>query len=388
MGRKIFAAIIIFFLLAALAWNASASSSGPVSPGASLENSFVQPGSIFASALSPFARLAQIRRIERSKADAPWSQRVDPALNADRINFVIYLYGETYEPSPLRSEVTQTGSFTLVSLNLKSSLYNKITISRDFDSPEVARIKTGDPTVMNPSTRIGEAMEVGGFDLSRMVIENATGLSADFQFKVPDTLVVRLIDLLGGVDVEVPADIGLYEFYIDDRAFPARNYVAACWHMDGLTALGYAKAMPKGEYTMDTERVLRSQAVLDAALVRLRQNFNSTEAMMLVPKLMVLTLQGKLSGVETDFDRMKLVESSLNQIARNFVYAFAHYGFDLGFPHPAEGLYAGAEYQGGGGGWRIPPGDMLIPIDGDPREDLVKDYWRSVREFIRSKLMP
>jgi len=351
-------------------------------------DSLIQPKTLFGSFIEPFRQLAQERRAQRERSDAQWSARADPELNRDRINFVIYIFGDNYEPSSMQNEVTQTGSYTIVSINVKTGQYDKITLSRDFDSPEVARRKTGDAATINPSTRIGEAFDAGGFDFARLVIEDATGLSADFQLNVPDTFISDMIDTLGGVDVEIPEDIGLYEFYVNGKQFAARDFPAGQWHLDGITALGYAKAMPKGDYTMDTERVLRSQAVLDAAFAKLRQELNSFGAITLVPKLFELVTQEKnLAAIETDFDLKHIFNLGLSQAARNFLLALVMHGFDLGIPKSGQGLYVGAEYQGGGGGWRIPPGDMLISIDGNVNGDPVKDYWIAVREFIRGKLI-
>lgn len=351
-------------------------------------DSLAQPSTLFAFAMEPLQRLALDRRTQREKSDALWSARVDPELNQDRINFVIYISGDSYEPSPTQNQVTQTGSYTIVSINPRNGQYAKITLSRDFDSPEVARQKTGDASTINPSTRIGEAFGVGGFDFARLVIEDATGLSADFALNVPDTFISKLIDTLGGVDVEVPLDIALYEFYVDGQQFAARDFPAGRWHLDGTTALGYAKAMPQGEYSQDTERVLRSQAVMDAVLAQLHQESSSTGAILLIPKLLdFISKEKNLAAIETDFDPKYISSVSLDHVKRNLLPALWKHGFDLGIPKPGQGLYVAPEYQGGGGGWRIPPGDMVIPIDGDPSGDLVKDYWKSTREFIRGKLI-
>lgn len=394
-SQKLFLGAALVGLVSILPWVAAQSLSAPGTADAnrsraseaSLENSFAQSGTLFAAFARPFAEHAEVERRQSEKEDSASSRRIDNGLNAQRINFVIYVFGDTYEPSPARSVVTTTGSYTIISLDAKSGRYNTITISRDFDSPEVALRKTGDPSTINPSTRIGEAYTVGGFYFSKSVIEDATGLSADFQISIPDRLVAKIVDTLGGIDIEIPDDISLYEFYVDGREFAARDFPKGRWHLDGLTALGYAKAMPKGEYTMDTERVLRSQAVMEAAVAQLHQELNSVSAITLAPKLFNLATDNSLTGVQSDFDLKQLLEAGLGHAEQEFIPALFSHGWSLGLPSAGEGLYISAEYQGGGGGVRIPPGDMLIPIDGDPRGDAVKDYWKSVREFIRGKLL-
>jgi hypothetical protein len=180
----------------------------------------------------------------------------------------------------------------------------------------------------------------------------------------------------------------LYEFYVDGKAFAARDFPAGRWHLDGLTALGYAKAMPQGDYSMDTERVLRSQAVMDAVVAKLKQELNSLGAIALVPRLFnLITQKENLAGIDADFDLHRLVGEGIDQVKGNLILTLAKHGLNLGLPGSGQGLYIAAEYQGGGGGVRIPPGDMLIPLDGNPQGDPVKDYWRSVREFIRGKLV-
>lgn len=394
-NNRIFLGVVILALVSILTWVSYLALFTPASAVADAaranltahDKPIPQPATLFASFAQPFADYAERQRSQDDKTDPLRSQRINSDLNLHRLNFVIYVFGDTYEPSPTTSVVTQTGSYTIVSLDTQSGQYNKVTISRDFDSPEVALRKTGAVSTINPSTRIGEAFQVGGFAFSRTVIENATGLSADFQLNLPDTLIARLVDTLGGVDIEIPQDIALYEFYVGGKAYAARDFPVGRWHLDGLTALGYAKAMPKGEYTMDTERVLRSQVVMEAALAKLRQELTSIDAVSLAPKLFNLaTEKENLAGLETDFDAPALVVAGVDHLKENFFPALFKHGSNLGLPSAGKGVYVSAEYQGGGGGVRIPPGDMLIPIDGDPSGDLLSGYWKSVREFIRGEL--
>jgi hypothetical protein len=55
--------------------------------------------------------------------------------------------------------------------------------------------------------KIDQAYSVGGFDLMRRTVEDATGLSIDFQTVFQDSMLINLVDdVLANVEIDNPAD--------------------------------------------------------------------------------------------------------------------------------------------------------------------------------------
>jgi LCP family protein required for cell wall assembly len=72
---------------------------------------------------------------------------------------------------------------------------------------------------------------------------------------------VRLIDALGGIDIEVPETISDYGTDVLE-VFPNQTVVAGLQHMDGKQALGYSRVRVDG----DLKRIERQQLVIKAAV--------------------------------------------------------------------------------------------------------------------------
>jgi polyisoprenyl-teichoic acid--peptidoglycan teichoic acid transferase len=70
---------------------------------------------------------------------------------------------------------------------------------------------------------------------------------------------VRLIDAVGGIDIEVPEPISDYATDVLD-AFPRNTVQAGLQHMDGTQALGYSRVRVDG----DIKRIERQQLVIKA----------------------------------------------------------------------------------------------------------------------------
>lgn len=74
---------------------------------------------------------------------------------------------------------------------------------------------------------------------------------------------VRLIDAIGGIDIDVPADISDYGTDVLD-SFPDQTVKAGPQHMTGEQALGYSRVRVDG----DIKRIERQQAVIRAVANR------------------------------------------------------------------------------------------------------------------------
>lgn len=101
-----------------------------------------------------------------------------------------------------------------------------------------------------------------GLELIREHIENALGIKIQYHAKINFEGFVKVIDQIGGIDMEIPETIfdplypkgetGLYETFFISRGFH---------HLNGETALKYARSR---ETTSDFSRAERQQAILFA----------------------------------------------------------------------------------------------------------------------------
>jgi len=85
--------------------------------------------------------------------------------------------------------------------------------------------------------KVNSAYALGGDDLVRRTVENFTGVQIDYVVSVNYRGFVEVVDALGGVDIEVERAM----HYDDNRGFTHIHIDEGFHHMDGETALGYAR---------------------------------------------------------------------------------------------------------------------------------------------------
>jgi LCP family protein required for cell wall assembly len=103
--------------------------------------------------------------------------------------------------------------------------------------------------------------EGGGPRLTMQTVQYNFGIRINEYFVVDFNTFIRMIDLIDGIDVNVPTDIY-------DPEYPDMNYgydpfyIKAGWnHLDGATALKYARSRHSSD---DIDRMRRQQQVIDA----------------------------------------------------------------------------------------------------------------------------
>jgi len=139
-------------------------------------------------------------RKERSK-DPEWQKRVDQELNMGKVNFLVLGVGSEKD-----NEYTDT--FLMASYSLETGKLSLISIPRDTYAPEIDRLKKEKGIKTAEWNAINTAYTLGGFDLSRKVAEDATGLSADFAIKFKIGAIIDLVNqVFGNVDIKVEEDI-------------------------------------------------------------------------------------------------------------------------------------------------------------------------------------
>jgi hypothetical protein len=90
-----------------------------------------------AELMQPLIDEAQRRRAAREKEDPQgYARRIDKQLNQNRINFLVYGYGTTYEPP---FPPGYKGSIAVYSLDLRTLQIASVTLNHDIRAPEVER---------------------------------------------------------------------------------------------------------------------------------------------------------------------------------------------------------------------------------------------------------
>jgi LCP family protein required for cell wall assembly len=109
--------------------------------------------------------------------------------------------------------------------------------------------------------RVNTAYTLGGGQLSMDTVQYNFGVRVNYYVMIEFDVFVTVVDEIGGIDVDVPKAIY-------DSSYPDQNYgydpfyIEAGWqHMDGETALKYARTRHGDN---DFERARRQQAVLFA----------------------------------------------------------------------------------------------------------------------------
>lgn len=221
------------------------------------------------------------------------------------------------------------------------------------DTMIVASLKTATPSVTLISIprdiyleslqqKINAAYEIGlkrgaGLALAKESATQVTGLPIHYTIRFDFTVFEKIIDILGGVDINVPATLDDYSYPIDGqeqnscgispipiivdelsvaKTFPCRfellHFDAGPTHMDGKTALKFVRSRhAQGEEGTDFARSRRQQLVMKA----IKGKVFSDQAFLNPAK--DLAIYNELQGhIDTDFDTNQSV--NLFNLARKF----------------------------------------------------------------------
>lgn len=362
----------------------------------------IHADTFFNRLLGPFVDEAQDRRQERSRTDGGYLKRIDPDLAVDRINFLLFGYGETYEP-PFRSDVI--GSYTIVSFDTRTGKADLIELTHDIRAPEIERALEGSGHQVG-AVKIDQAYKVGGFDLMRRTVEDATGLPIDFQISFKDVLIRRSVDeVFGQIQIGVPDELNTAPFYLDGRQYPGAHFIRGEQRMNGTEVIQFIKALESGG-VQSFQRNARKELVLAALLNALTER--CTDRAFWV-KVSGFVLREGLGGeVAYDFDPLSLLVRNIGQAAFVPQAQAVDRPCNLGGPRIDRSRYI-VDPQSGDGGVRWAQSDatvnpvaqkdidagvygagglgVAVPLDGNPYGDLVTGYWASVRALVRQTIL-
>ena len=158
--------------------------------------------------------------------------------------------------------------------------------------------------------KINHAYVYGGMNLLRETIVNLTGLPVDYFVKINYQSFPKLIDLIGGVDIDVEKKL----VYNDYSGKLFINIPKGMQHMDGKTALGYVRFRhdPLG----DIGRVQRQQKFINIVMDKLKSPA-------IIPKVPSL-INEVLEAVDTDLaplEALKLLQFA-NSLGRDRIKMF------------------------------------------------------------------
>lgn len=298
--------------------------------------------------------VAYKKREEKAENDPDFLHRVDGELNQNRINFALLGIG---------SERLLTDSNQIMSLDAKTGEIRIVSLFRAVQAPEVSRYKeTTKPYYVN------QALFHGGIPLVETIIENATGLSADFvvamQMDVLSSAVKKVFD--NKLDVCIPWEIS----DLNMGYFPAGLQT-----LNGDEVLRVSRAR---YYSTDFERQAIQQYVLRAIFRRFKEELSSgpiAATKLIYNSIQFFDDETNSGNVQTNFDK-----SVFTDIAKELVEKIFSEGIgkmdSMGMPYLAGRYALKAEHMGD-------PYDTQRrkPIGGNPlAEDLVTGYWFSSRQ--------
>jgi hypothetical protein len=233
----------------------------------------------------------------------------------------------------------------------------------------------------------------------RKTVEDATGLSVDFQVAMDDSVLKRAVDeLFGGITVQVPFAFDALPVYFDRVRYPEYHYTAGTQRMDGLHAVQYIKSVYKGPYDQNKELTVRKQVVVKAMLDAVEQE--SLNPVFWAKALSFLRAEIDRKSIAFDFDPTTLVLQSVQQSALR-----ATQGRSFVLPTMGTSIYVVDQSSGDGGvEWITGSLNPIVRRDlkaglyvdksmsvpkgaADPyADDLVTGYWTAVRDLIRNRL--
>lgn len=394
----------------------------------------------FKELLKPLIEKAHKRRANRAQKEGPeYYHRVDKELNTDLINFGLSAWSQG------RGE-----SITVLSYNIKTGKITTISCTRETVTPEVIRFnQKKDPNRKDTYSRgFGSNMflyNTGGFDLMRQVIEDETGLSADFQLYMDEMALNDFIqNVVGTVDIEVKKDFKLIDQDWDPRW---RDDNSGRYTINKGVHTMTAKEALRYVYAQEDDPVLGPRDGPDRKNDLVRGCFNAfSKAIKLEPLLIkakfgawMLRENSPLIGrIKTDFDIGDIIElmtalapvvskispdelpsvdneqlllndqlfggGGMMRIINRYITPNGQPDIEYPNAHPnmqklldrTMKVMAELEAKGidlddekvGLPGMGVLPLFAQVPIYGDPEAvDLVRDYWGSARKLVRDRLM-
>jgi LCP family protein required for cell wall assembly len=195
---------------------------------------------------------------------------------------------------------------------------------------------------INTANCIGDTQDYpgGGIALAEKTVEHFLGVNINYAARVNFTAFENFVDRLGGVDIEVPKDIYDAEYPTNDYGTEVFSISKGMQHMDGETALKYARTRHSGNG--DFDRARRQQQVILAVKEKLQDPRTMASLLSQAPALlnelstsvktdMTLDQIQQLAVLATKIERDKIKSEVLDQ--RYTEFATTPEGYEVVIPN-------------------------------------------------------
>ena len=355
----------------------------------------------FERVLHPMLLDAKRRRAAAAASDPNYWTRLDPKLNSTRLNFLLFGYGETHEP-PL-TERAFIGSITIFSYDYATKEIDLVSMTHDIRAPEAERYLHDQGQAEVGPIKLDRVYGMGGFDLLRRTIEDASGLAIDFQLAFKESVIQGATDdVFNGLDVDVPLPFKVNGFYLDDVKYPGGEFQQGVQHLSGIQVIQFIKTVPVEEnYDPRLEHNARKHLVFRSIMDALKEHANDVPFM--GRAALFFSSQVSQDSLAYDFDLKSLLVDNLRSMMTDMHRSEAT---NQDMPSVQRTMYIVDPASGDGGvQWvnanahdnPITQRDldnhvygetaMEVPYHGDPyAPDLATGYWTDVRQLIASRL--
>lgn len=224
--------------------------------------------------LSRLENEALIGRDERRRRNpTEFDKRIDAEVNNGRVNIVLFGYGamKWYEAGGAEATQPFRGSQSILSIDTRTGKIDVITPTGQMLAPEIRKYQLKHGQNNAKFDWVDKAYNTGGFDLQRLVIEDMTGLSVDFQVVLQDSAIKSLVDkVFQGLKMDVPADLETMPFVLDGQEYPGGKFSKGEQVLNGLSAVQYIKALAKsfveGKWILNAEPNPRKHQIFRAMM--------------------------------------------------------------------------------------------------------------------------
>ncbi len=209
--------------------------------------------------------------------------------------FTILLMGWDRRPTDPADAAYRTDTMMLVSLDPATRQIGVLSIPRDLyvNIPGYNQLQR-----INSAYVLGELRQPGyGARLAMETVQYNLGIRVNDYLIVDFNAFIKTIDAIGGIDLEVP-----YNIY--DPAYPDMGYgydpftITAGWqHLDGTTALKYARTRHSSN---DFRRAERQQQVIFAIRDKVLDVNNLTQVVVSAPAIWSSVQEGVRTGLTFD----------------------------------------------------------------------------------------
>ncbi len=210
----------------------------------------------------------------------------------DRLNILLFGFDTRVEDT----SAPRTDTLMLLSWNQETKALDILSIPRDLWVP----VPGFPPTKVNLVYSLGETVpSTGGERLLADTLSAFLNQPIDHYAWVNFDGFVRIIDLLGGIDIYVPWAIYDEKYPTSDYGVETFELPAGPQHLDGVTTLKYARTRTQdGDYG----RIGRQQAVINAVLRQVSDPNNAADLLAAAPDI-IRTLRGNF-GTDMNVARM------------------------------------------------------------------------------------